>query len=459
MNLTVFGSGFVGLVTGACLADFGMMVTCADIDEGKVSALKQGEIPIYEPGLEEVLKRNAASKRLSFSSDLKKAVKDSLVLFIAVGTEGRADGRANLEHVRSVAQTIGASMEEYKVVVIKSTVPVGTAQQVRNWIADAQKVPIDFDVVSNPEFLREGAAVEDFMRPNRVVLGSDNQRALAIVKDIYRPLYLIETPFVITDNCTAELIKYANNSFLAVKISFINEVARLCECTGSDVHVVARALGLDGRIGRKFLHAGPGWGGSCFPKDTRAFVCTFEDFKVPNRIVRAAIEVNDDQPEHLIKLMEHSMGTLRGARVALLGLAYKPNTNDVRDSPAIRLANELIKAGAEVAAFDPVAIPTTKASFPNLKIEYSSDPYAAAVDADSLVLATEWNEFRSLDMRRIRSGMTGNVILDSRNVYDPSVLAGLGFHYIGVGRSLASDQQQAATQVHQAQSVAAKAAN
>ena len=311
MHLTVFGSGFVGLVTGACLADFGMMVTCADIDQRKIRSLKDGKIPIYEPGLEEVIKRNAASNRLFFRSDLKAAVKDSLVLFIAVGTEGRPDGRANLEHVRNVAQTIGATMEEYKVVVIKSTVPIGTAQKVREWIQEAQKTPIDFDVVSNPEFLREGAAVEDFMRPNRVVLGSDNPRALAIVKDIYRPLYLIETPFVITDNCTAELIKYANNSFLAVKISFINEVARLCEQTSSDVHVVAKALGLDGRIGRKFLHAGPGWGGSCFPKDTRAFVCTFEDYEVPNRIVRAAIEVNDDQPEHLVGLVEKATGTLQ----------------------------------------------------------------------------------------------------------------------------------------------------
>lgn len=456
MNLTVFGSGFVGLVTGACLADFGMMVTCADIDEPKIRLLQNGRIPIYEPGLEEVVKRNSASKRLSFSSDLKKAVKDSLVLFIAVGTEGRPDGRANLEHVRSVAETIGRSMEDYKVVVIKSTVPVGTAQQVREWIRGAQKAPIDFDVVSNPEFLREGAAVEDFMRPNRVVLGADNPRALAIVRDIYRPLYLIETPFVVTDNRTAELIKYANNSFLAVKISFINEVSRLCEQTGSDVHVVAKALGLDGRIGRKFLHAGPGWGGSCFPKDTRAFVRTFEDFKVPNRIVQAAIEVNDDQPRHLVSLLAKALGTLKDTRVGLLGLAYKPNTNDVRDSPAIRLATALTAAGAEVHAFDPVAIPTTKESFPKLKLQYASDAYAVLRKADALVIATEWNEFRNLDMAKVRSDMRGNVVLDCRNIYDPAGLANLGFHYIGVGRSVQGSTQPPAATTRGTRAKAAK---
>jgi UDPglucose 6-dehydrogenase len=458
MHLTVFGTGFVGLVTGSCLADFGMLVTCVDVDEAKIRALQQGELPIYEPGLEEVVKRNVASKRLIFSADLKKAVKGSLVLFVAVGTESRPDGRANLDHVRSVAETIGATMEEYKVVVIKSTVPVGTAHQVAEWVRGAQKAAVDFDVVSNPEFLREGAAVEDFMRPNRVVLGADNPRALAIVKDIYRPLYLIETPFVVTDNCTAELIKYANNSFLAIKISFINEVARLCDRTGSDVHVIARALGLDGRIGRKFLHPGPGWGGSCFPKDTRAFVRVFEDYGVENRMVRASIEVNDEQPGHVLATLEKALGTLQGARVALLGLSYKPNTNDVRESPAIRLANAAIEAGAKVIAFDPVAIATAKAVLKKPNLEFAANAYAAAKNADALVLATEWNEFRNLDMARVRSEMKGNVILDARNVYDPVTLTQIGFHYIGVGRPAPAKAQPAPHPVSRPRARAAKQA-
>lgn len=435
MHISVIGTGFVGLVVGACLADFGMLVNCADSDQAKVRLLQAGKIPIYEPGLEELVRRGMAHKRLHFTSDLKKSVQDSLVIFVAVGTEPRRDGRANLTHISDAACAIGRHMNDYKVVVIKSTVPVGTAERVAEWIRNAQSRPQDFDIISNPEFLREGAAVEDFMRPNRVLLGGNNPRALAIIKDIYRPLYLIETPFIETDNRTAELIKYATNCFLAVKISYINEIARLCDRVGADVHVIAKALGLDGRIGSKFLHPGPGFGGSCLPKDTRAFLRTFEEFGIKNRTVRAAVEVNQEQAAEVAEKLVRQFGSLRGRRICLLGLSYKPNTNDVRESPAVRLCELFLKGGARVRAFDPVAMDSAKAVLRSPRLHFAKDAYDSARDADAVVLATEWNEFRNLDLRRLKTVMSGNVLLDARNIYDPSAATYMGFCYLGIGRS------------------------
>jgi UDPglucose 6-dehydrogenase len=435
MHVTVMGTGFVGLVVGACLADFGLSVTCADVDQAKIKQLQGGKIPIYELGLPEIIQRNVAGKRLSFSSDIRKSIEDSLVLFVCVGTEPRPDGRVDYRHVRKVARAIGRYMEDYKVVVIKSTVPVGTSKLVYEWIRRAQKQPIDLDIVSNPEFLREGAAVEDFMRPNRVILGGENPRALAIVKDIYRPLYLIEVPFVVTDNRTAELIKYATNSFLAIKISYINEIARLCDRVGSDVHVVAKALGLDGRIGRKFLHPGPGFGGSCLPKDTRAFLKVFEDFGLKNQLVAASLAVNRSQPHELIQKLRKGLGNLRDRKICLLGLSYKPNTNDIRESPALDLAKILLQAGARLRAFDPVALGPAAVALRHSHLSMHSNPYEAAREAEAVIVATEWNEFRNLDLARLKKSMRGDVLLDCRNIYDPVSASNLGFRYYGVGRS------------------------
>ncbi len=444
MNITVCGCGFVGLIVGACLSDFGMQVTCADIDEQKIRQLQAGKIPIYEPGLEELIHRGREQKRLTFTHELGKSIHDSLVVFVTVGTEPRSDGHANLAHVKACGVTIGQHMNDYKVIVMKSTVPVGTAENMAKWIREAQKVPHDFDVVSNPEFLREGAAVEDFMHPNRVLLGSDNPRALAIVKDIYRPLYLIETPFIVTDNRTAELIKYATNAFLAVKISYINEIARLCDRVGSDVHVIAKALGLDGRIGSKFLHPGPGFGGSCLPKDTRAFVKTFEDFGLKNHIVEAAMGVNRGQIGEMMQKLTTAVGTLRNRKLCVLGLSYKPNTNDVRESPALRLCEQMLKAGAQVRAFDPVAVSSTRVALQHSRLSFAKDPYEAARNAVAVVLATEWNEFRNLDLVRLKDAMAGDVLLDTRNIYDPAAAKAAGFRYWGVGRIGASPKSSRA---------------
>lgn len=435
MHLTVIGTGFVGLVAGACLADFGATVTCVDIDQAKIKQLQVGKIPIYEPGLQEILQRNVTSKRLTFSSDLKKSIADSLVLFICVGTEPRPDGRANLDHVHKVAEAIAKHMADYKVIVLKSTVPLGTSELVKQWIREAQKAPVDFDIVSNPEFLREGAAVDDFMHPNRVVLGGSNPRTLAILKDIYRPLYLIETPFVITDNRTAELIKYATNAFLAVKISYINEIARLCDRIGADVHVVSKAMGMDGRIGRKFLHPGPGFGGSCLPKDTRAFLQIFRDFRLENHLVAASVAVNDEQPRILFAKLRATLGGLRSATIGLLGLSYKPNTNDVRESPALALAKAMLHAGMRVRAYDPVANEPAKQALRHQRFLICRSAYEVANGADAIVIATDWNEFRNLDVRRLKSRMRGDVLLDCRNVFEPRAMAALGFRYLGVGRS------------------------
>ncbi len=432
MNIAVVGTGYVGLVTGACFAEFGGSVIAVDKDESKIALLQKGEVPIYEPGLEEMVRRNVREGRLTFSTDLKAAVEKSLVILIAVGTPPGDGGAADLSFVREVALSIARYMNGYKVVVTKSTVPMGTGAMIRNLIDGnlAKKVP--FSVVSNPEFLREGAAIEDFMRPNRVVIGAEDPQAIAILRDLYNPLYLIETPIVITNVVSAEMIKYASNAFLATKISFINEISNLCEAVGADVHEVARGMGLDNRIGRKFLHPGPGFGGSCFPKDTRAVIKMAEEVGVPARIVRAVIEVNDHQIGRMIEKITDALGGLRGKTIGVLGLSFKPNTSDTRESPAIRIIRGLLQEGAKVRAYDPAAMEEARRTLPD--ISYAEDAYDAARGCDALVIATEWNQFRSLDWDRMKRELRSPTVVDLRNVYEPEQMKGLGIAYTGVGR-------------------------
>jgi UDPglucose 6-dehydrogenase len=433
MHIAVIGSGYVGLVTGACFAEFGVDVICVDIDAEKIERLKKSESPIYEPGLDQLIKKNLDAGRLGFTTDIAAAVKQSLVIFIAVGTPPQPDGSADLSFVTTAARTIAEQMDSYKVIATKSTVPVGTGKQLRQIIREHQPKPTEFSVVSNPEFLREGAAIADFMRPDRVVIGGSDSQAIAIMRDLYRPLYLIETPFVITSLEGAELIKYAANAFLATKISFINEIANLCERVGCDVHDVARAIGMDKRIGGKFLHAGPGFGGSCFPKDTAALSVIGRQFSSPTRIVDAVIEVNRAQRLSMIpKIEELTGGELAGKRIAVLGLAFKPETDDIRDAPSLDIIKGLVERGANVVAFDPVARNEAEKILP--KIEYAANEYDAALGADALVLVTEWNQFRALDMKRIRESMRVPRIADLRNIYTPIDMREMGFEYVGVGR-------------------------
>ncbi len=434
MHITVVGTGYVGLVSGAGFADFGLDVTCVDCDETKIQALADGVIPIYEIGLEEIIRRNVKNRRLHFSTDLKTAVQRSLVIFIAVGTPEGADGNPDLSQVETVARQLAEYMDDYKVIVTKSTVPIGTGKWIKKFIQDHQKEKINFDVISNPEFLREGSAIEDFMRPNRVVIGADSEQAAAIVKDIYRPLYLIETPFVVTNLETAELSKYASNAFLATKITFINEVANLCEKVGADVHDVARAMGLDKRIGPKFLHPGPGYGGSCFPKDTLALARMGRKCGSPLGIVDAVIEANRKQRDIIIEKMDHVLGGLSDKVFGVLGLSFKPNTDDVRESPAIEICHRLMTVGASIRAYDPVAIPNAKRLLNGDRIVYCSDSYEAALGVDAILLATEWNEFRNIDLEKIKSLMKAAVIFDTRNVFEPGKMQALGFRYYGTGR-------------------------
>jgi UDPglucose 6-dehydrogenase len=434
MNICVVGTGYVGLVTGACLAEFGNTVTCVDKDRGKIDELNAGGIPIFEPGLEDLVQRNAKAGRLVFTTDLAKGIREGLAVFIAVGTPPGPDGRADLTFVRDVARTVAEHLNSYKVVITKSTVPAGTGRMIREIIEKHRVEDHPFSVASNPEFLREGSAIEDFMRPNRVVLGVDDEMAEAILKDLYRPLYLIETPILSTTVVTAELIKYASNAFLATKISYINEMADLCEALGADVHVVARGMGLDRRIGPKFLHPGPGFGGSCFPKDTRAVVQLAQDRGVDLRIVRSVIEVNRSRvPRMLDKIRTAVGGELANKTVALLGLTFKPNTDDLRESPAMAVLEGLIEAGARVRAYDPAA-PKTPGSEPPEGATFSEDEYDAARGADALVLATEWNQFRSLDLDRLKEALNQPVVVDLRNVYDPGSMRARGFRYSCVGR-------------------------
>jgi len=445
MHITIIGAGYVGLVTGACFSEFGIFVNCVDRDKDKIESLKQGIIPFYEPGLEDLVKRNLNQGRLKFTTDIGEAVEDSLVVFIAVGTPPRGDGSADLSYIDEVARQIANHIKSYKVIVTKSTVPVGTGERIRNIISEhllqsGQMAESDhlFDIVSNPEFLREGAAIEDFMRPNRIVIGADSQQAIAIMKDLYRPLYLIETPFVITNIETAELIKYASNSFLAAKISFINEMANLCEKVGADVNIVAKGMGLDGRIGPKFLHAGPGFGGSCFPKDTRALLKLASEQGVELGIVDAAIRANQRQLSIAAKkiknaFLEHKNAkNLKGIKIAILGLSFKPNTDDIREAPAMHIIHELLSDMADIRAYDPVSMDNARLVFPN--IQYCSDVYDACNGADAVVIVTEWNQFRNLELERIRSLLKQPYFFDLRNIYDPEKMKALGFKYYSIGR-------------------------
>jgi UDPglucose 6-dehydrogenase len=431
MHIAVIGTGYVGLVTGACFAEFGTSVTCVDIDEGKIARLREGVMPIYEPGLDALVEKNVRAGRLSFTTDLKSAVEQSLVIFLAVGTPPKEDGSADLRHLEEAARQIARAMNGYKVVVTKSTVPVGTGERLRHIIGE-ERPGARFGIASNPEFLREGAAVNDFMRPDRVVIGSSDDEAIAIMRDLYRPLYLIETPFVLTSVESAELAKYAANAFLATKISFINEIANLCDRIGCDVHDVARAIGMDKRIGRFFLHPGPGYGGSCFPKDTRALASIAREAGAPTRIVEAVIEVNERQRRLAIEKIERLAGDLSGKTVGVLGLSFKPETDDMREAPSVDIVRALAARGARVRAYDPIAVDAARELLP--EIEFAPDEYAAAEGADCLVLVTEWNQFRALDMARIRSLMRAPKVADLRNIYEPADMRELGFDYVGVGR-------------------------
>ena len=433
MNICVVGTGYVGLVTGTCFSEFGVHVTCVDNDAAKIENLNNGKIPIYEPGLEDMVARNMAEGRLEFTTDLKSAVEDNLVIFIAVGTPPNDDGTADLSYVEAVAREVASHMNGYKVIVTKSTVPVGTGERVRQIIGETQRERIDFDIASNPEFLREGSAIEDCMKPDRVVLGANSDQAIAILKDLYRPLYLLETPFVVTELETAELIKYAANSFLATKISFINEVANLAEKVGANVQTVAKAIGLDGRIGKKFLHAGPGYGGSCFPKDVSALVRISEDAGYQFKILESVLEVNARQRELMVDKIQTAVGgDLGGKKVCVLGLAFKPNTDDMRDAPAITIIQALQAQGATVSACDPVAEFEAQKVFGD-SISYHPDAYAAADGADCVVIVTEWNRFRNLDLNRLKGVLNAPILLDLRNIYDGPTVEKAGFRYHCVG--------------------------
>jgi len=428
----VIGTGYVGLVTGACFAEFGVHVTCMDNDARRIEKLEKGDVPFYEPGITELVAKGVKEGRLSFTTDIAKAVDKALVIFIAVGTPPRGDGSADLSYVEEVGKGIARNMTGYKVIVTKSTVPVGTGAKLREVISKTQTNVFRFDIVSNPEFLREGSAIEDFLRPNRVVIGADSDQAVAIMKDLYRPLYLIETPIVVTDIPTAELIKYASNAFLATKISFINEMANLCERLGANVQMVAKGMGLDNRIGPKFLHAGAGFGGSCFPKDLAALIQTGERVGYPVQVALAASKVNDDQRRRMVDKIRDAVGGLKGKTVGLLGLSFKPNTNDLREAPALAIAQELLKEGAKVRGYDPIALDDACRMVSALKP--CTDPYDVAEGTDALIIMTEWNQFRNLDFEKLKGIMKSPILIDLRNVYDPDRVVSYGFHHISVGR-------------------------
>ncbi len=433
MRIAMIGTGYVGLVSGTCFSEFGIEVVCVDKDARKIELLHQNVMPIYEPGLDQLVADNVKAGRLSFTTDLKEAVRDADAVFIAVGTPSRrGDGHADLSYVYAAAEEIADAMTGYTVVVNKSTVPVGTGDEVEA-IIRKRRPDAEFDVVSNPEFLREGSAINDFMRPDRVVLGTDSDRARAVMKQLYRVLYLIETPIVFTSRRTSELIKYAGNTFLATKITFINEIADLCEKVGANVHDVAKGIGLDGRIGKKFLHAGPGYGGSCFPKDTLALVKTARDYDAPLKIVETVVAVNDARKKAMAqRVIAACGGSVQGKTVAVLGLTFKPNTDDMRDSPSLDIVPALVEAGATIQAFDPEGMEEAKKLLP--AITYCDDAYATLAGADCAVIITEWNEFRALDIGRMKSLLTQPVVVDLRNVWDPVEMRDSGFTYISIGR-------------------------
>ncbi|MSR25198.1 MAG: UDP-glucose/GDP-mannose dehydrogenase family protein [Nitrospiraceae bacterium] len=439
MHISVIGTGYVGLVTGACFAEFGLTVTCMDSDSKRIGKLEKGEVPFYEPGITELVAKGIRDNRLTFTTDIAKAVDEALVIFIAVGTPSRSDGSADLSYVEEVGRGIAKHMTGYKVIATKSTVPVGTGEKLREVIKASQKQPIRFDIVSNPEFLREGSAIEDFLRPNRVVIGADSAEAVAIMKNLYRPLYLLETPIVITDIPTAEMIKYASNAFLATKVSFINEIANLCEKVGANVQVVSKGMGLDHRIGSKFLHAGPGFGGSCFPKDVAALIQTGDRVGSEMQIAKAAAAVNERQKLAMVEKIRQTLGGLQGKTVGVLGLSFKPNTNDLRDAPALTIIEGLLNAGCAVRAYDPVSLEEGSKLLP--KITPCTDPYEAAKGSDALVIMTEWNQVRNLEFDRLKTLLRQPVLIDLRNVYEPERVVGMGFRYVSVGRPAQSPKK------------------
>jgi UDPglucose 6-dehydrogenase len=433
MRIAMIGTGYVGLVSGACFSEFGTDVVCVDKDAGKIAAIKAGRMPIYEPGLDALVARNVAAGRLAFTTDLKAAVRGAEAIFIAVGTPSRrGDGYADLSFVYAAAEEIGRALAGYTVVVTKSTVPVGTGREVARRIR-AVAPGAEFDVVSNPEFLREGAAIGDFMRPDRVVIGAESERARAVMREIYRPLYLIETPIVFTSLETSELIKYAANTFLATKITFINEIADLCEKVGADVHDVARGIGLDGRIGRKFLHPGPGYGGSCFPKDTLALVKTAQDAGAPLRIIETVVDVNEKRKRAMAaRIVGACGGSVAGRTIAVLGLTFKPDTDDMRDAASLAIVPALLAAGARVRAYDPEGMDEARRLLPG--IEFAPSALAAIEGADAMALLTEWNEFRALAPQKIKALLRTPVVIDLRNVYAPREMAAAGIDYHSIGR-------------------------
>ncbi|MAX29372.1 MAG: UDP-glucose 6-dehydrogenase [Candidatus Marinimicrobia bacterium] len=434
MKVVMVGTGYVGLVSGACFSEFGAKVTCVDKDIDKIESLNQGHIPIYEPGLDEIVKRNLASGRLVFTSDLSNAAQEADLIFIAVGTPSRrGDGHADLKYVYSAAEEIANNINGYTVIVNKSTVPVGTAKKVKDIIKNVNP-DLDFDIASNPEFLREGSAIEDFMRPDRVIIGLESKKAEELLKSLYRPLNLIETPILFTDLESAELIKYASNAFLATKISFINELSMLSEKAGSDIHAVAKGMGLDRRIGSQFLNVGPGYGGSCFPKDTLALIQTFEDFDLDNRIVKSVVDTNNFQKERMIEKIVRSLeGGIAGKVIAVLGLTFKPETDDMRDSPSLTILPALIEKEAKIRAHDPEGVDQAKKLLPDA-IEYVSDIYETAKNADAIILMTEWNQYRGLDLELLKRKLKGRVFIDLRNVYEPDEMNESGFQYYCIGR-------------------------
>lgn len=437
-KVAMFGTGYVGLVSGVCIADFGINVICVDVDKEKIDGLNNGKIPIYEPGLDVFLERNIKAGRIQFTTDAKMAIEESNVLFIAVGTPPKENGEADMQYVYAVAETIGQYMNGYKVIVDKSTVPVGTGQVVKKIIADKLKergVEYSFDVVSNPEFLREGKALYDFTHPDRVVIGVESEEVAEIMKKVYRPLYINETPFIITNIETAEMIKYASNAFLATKITFINEIANLCEKVGANVQQVAMAMGRDGRIGPKFLHAGPGFGGSCFPKDTKALVQIAEKHGVQMSVVNAVIEANERQKKMVAEKLEKFAGDLKGKTIGILGLAFKPETDDVREAPALTIIADLIERGASIRAYDPQAMEEAKKALRKYadNITYCKHAYDTAESVDALVIVTEWHEFRNMDLTLLKKIMRGNIFYDARNIYSRKDIEEKGFVFIGTG--------------------------
>jgi len=438
MRITMIGSGYVGLVSGACFSDFGHDVICVDKDAGKIAALEAGRMPIYEPGLDALVAANVAAGRLTFTTDLKAAVAGADAVFIAVGTPSRrGDGHADLTYVFEATKEIGEAITGPTVIVTKSTVPVGTGDKVEAILADIVSPDIDVAVVSNPEFLREGAAIGDFKRPDRIVIGTDDARAQCVMREVYRPLYLGESPILFTGRRTAELIKYAANAFLATKITFINEIADLCEAVGADVQDVSRGIGLDNRIGSKFLHAGPGYGGSCFPKDTLALLKTAEDFESPVRIVEAVVQVNDSRKRAMGRKVIHALGGdgtdgVRGKTVAVLGLTFKPNTDDMRDAPSLAIVQSLLDAGVKVRAHDPEGMEIAKGMMAD--VTYCRDAYDAADGADAIAIVTEWDIYRALDLKRLAATMAAPVMVDLRNVYPPAEAERAGFAYSSIGR-------------------------